>query len=60
MHERGASTIVKKFSLSILAAGALLAAIMAYTESEPGAIPLVLISLGVIGYVTALLKSRKA
>jgi lipoprotein signal peptidase len=38
--------------------GALLAAMMIYTESEPGALPLALIVLGGIGYVIARLRLR--
>jgi hypothetical protein len=36
--------------------GALLAAMMIYAEGEPGALPLALVLLGVVGYVIARLK----
>lgn len=50
---------VRIVSGTILALGALLAAIMIHAESEPGAIPVALVLLGGIGYAGAWLESRR-
>jgi lipoprotein signal peptidase len=49
---------VKRVCGIVSVVGALLAAMMIYTESEPGALPLALIVAGGIGYVIARLKLR--
>lgn len=58
MSDPGTLKILKRISGVVLILGVLLAAMMIYTESEPGAIPLALILLGGIGYITARLKTR--
>ena len=60
MRGMGTLKTVKLVSGIVLIIGVLLAAVMMSTESEPGALPLALILLGGIGYVTARLKSRGA
>ena len=51
--------VLRAVSLTILAVGALLAAFMIYTESEPGALPLALLLVGGIGCAVCWAKSRK-
>ena len=60
MRDAGTLKTVKRISVAVLIIGALLAAMMIYTESEPGALPLALILAGGIGYVTTRLKLRGA
>jgi VIT1/CCC1 family predicted Fe2+/Mn2+ transporter len=58
MRDTRTLSTVKLVSGIVAIIGALLAAMMIYTESEPGALPLALIVLGGIGYVIARLKLR--
>lgn len=48
----------KRVSLALLVAGIVLVALMVRTESEPGALPLLLVVLGALGYATGWLKTR--
>jgi lipoprotein signal peptidase len=58
MRDTRTLSTVKLVSGIVAIIGALLAAMMIYTESEPGALPLALILLGGIGYVIARRKLR--
>jgi hypothetical protein len=58
MHRSGTLKAQKVLSLAVLAAGVLLTGMMIHAESEPGAIPLMLVLLGAAGYVAALLRAR--
>ena len=61
MHSpTAASGTGKIVSLFVLGLGVLLAGMMIYTESEPGALPLALILAGAIGYGVTAWKSRRA
>jgi lipoprotein signal peptidase len=53
MRDTRTLSTVKLASGIVAIIGALLAAMMIYTESEPGALPLALILLGGIGHVIA-------
>lgn len=50
--------VQKIVSVTVGCIGLALVAIMVKVESEPGLIPLVLVLLGLIGYVTALMHER--
>lgn len=60
MHESKSWQRWKRVPLTLLAIGIVLVALMIRTESEPGALPLLLILLGATGYVTGWFKRRGA
>lgn len=51
--------VFKALFLTILVPGVLLTGFMAHTESEPGALPLLLILTGVVGVVVTRIRSRR-
>jgi len=59
MHESTSWTTCKRVSLALLVAGIVLVAMMVRTEGEPGALPLLLVVLGALGYATSWLKMRR-
>lgn len=51
---------IQLFFLTIFLLGAALAAFMITVESEPGALPLFMVTLGAVGYVGTWVKSRRS
>ena len=51
---------IKLVFLAIFLAGAALVAFMITVESEPGALPLLIVTVGAVGYVGTWIKSRRS
>lgn len=60
MHRFLTLAIQKRLSMAVLVTGAALAGMMIYTESEPGAIPLLLILIGLAWRIIVWLVARQA
>jgi hypothetical protein len=51
-------TVIESIALLILAIGLALMTMMIVIESEPGALPLLLVLLGSVGYLVARIRGR--